>query len=170
LIRKRKKNCEHERKNPEARLRRCRKFQSENKDHCAKYQREYVAANREKINAQSADRHKRRIESGDIIYKLKGNLRARTRIAFHSMSISKPTPTTDLLGADWGSVKAHIESLFEEGMSWDNYGDWHIDHIVPLSCATTIDGLSKLCHHTNLQPLWASDNLSKGNRLQLCLN
>jgi hypothetical protein len=49
-------------------------------------------------------------------------------------------------------------------MSWENHGEWHIDHIVPLSSAITEEELRKLSHYTNLQPLWATDNLSKGSK------
>jgi len=50
-------------------------------------------------------------------------------------------------------------------MSWDNYGEWHIDHIIPLCSATTVEELEKLCHYTNLQPLWAEENLFKGGKM-----
>ena len=49
-------------------------------------------------------------------------------------------------------------------MSWDNYGKWHIDHIIPLSSANSEDDIYKLCNYTNLQPLWAEDNLKKSNK------
>ena len=50
-------------------------------------------------------------------------------------------------------------------MNWDNRSEWHIDHIVPLSSANTEEELIRLCHYTNLQPLWAEDNLKKGGKL-----
>jgi hypothetical protein len=57
------------------------------------------------------------------------------------------------------------EEKFTEGMSWDNKNEWHIDHIIPLSSAQTEEELYKLCHYTNLQPLWAEDNLRKSNKI-----
>jgi hypothetical protein len=64
-------------------------------------------------------------------------------------------------------LKKYIESKFKEGMSWDNYGvyGWHLDHIIPLSSAKNEEELKSLCHYTNLQPLWAFDNLSKFNKI-----
>ena len=54
---------------------------------------------------------------------------------------------------------------FTTGMSWENRNEWHIDHKIPLSSAKTEEEIYELCHYTNLQPLWAFDNLSKGNKI-----
>ncbi len=59
---------------------------------------------------------------------------------------------------------SHIESMFEPGMSWDNWGEWHIDHIRPLASfdLENAERLAEACHYTNLRPLWKVDNLRKG--------
>lgn len=76
----------------------------------------------------------------------------------------RPRNTTkDFLGCTFEELKEHLESQFTEGMSWDNYGEWHIDHIIP--CAffdLTKPSHQKVCFNwQNLQPLWESDNCSK---------
>ena len=52
--------------------------------------------------------------------------------------------------------------MFEDGMSWDNYGEWHIDHIVPLVSADNDEELEALFYYKNIQPMWAELNLRKG--------
>ena len=69
------------------------------------------------------------------------------------------------MGVSLNDLKEHLQSKFKDGMNWDNYGSWHIDHIIPLSSAKTTEELNTLCHYTNLQPLWASENLSKGKKM-----
>ena len=49
-------------------------------------------------------------------------------------------------------------------MTWSNYGEWHLDHKVPISWAKSEEEVYKLSHYTNFQPLWMNDNLSKDNR------
>jgi hypothetical protein len=69
-----------------------------------------------------------------------------------------------ILGCTIQEFKLHIESQFKDGMSWDNRGEWHIDHIMPLSMAKTEDELVRLNHYKNLRPLWAHENLSKSDK------
>jgi hypothetical protein len=74
------------------------------------------------------------------------------------------------MGADIETVKKHLESLFKKGMSWENHGNegWHIDHIIPCAAFDLTDPKQqkKCFHYTNLQPLWAKDNLSKGDKYE----
>ena len=79
----------------------------------------------------------------------------------------KDNPTFDIIGCTPQFLKEYLEKQFTKDMSWENHGlfGWHIDHIIPLSSANTEEELYKLCHYTNLQPLWAKDNLAKSNKL-----
>jgi hypothetical protein len=80
----------------------------------------------------------------------------------------KKGKTMELVGCTTENVMKHLESKFTEGMTWENYGQWHIDHIKP--CASfnleDVEEQKKCFHWTNLQPLWAKDNLVKGAKLQ----
>jgi len=72
-----------------------------------------------------------------------------------------------IFGCSGDEMKKHLEKQFTDGMSWDNYGlhGWHIDHISPLSLSTTLNDLLEKAHYTNLQPLWAKDNIKKSNKI-----
>lgn len=79
--------------------------------------------------------------------------------------IKKKNNVQEILGCNFQEFKVYIENQFEDGMSWDNRGEWHLDHITPLSTAKNYDELIKLNHYTNFQPLWAIDNIRKGNKI-----
>ena len=73
------------------------------------------------------------------------------------------------LGCSIADLKIFVENKFKDGMNWDNYGIWHLDHIKPLSAYDLSDRKQflEVCHYTNLQPMWGKDNQSKGNKI-LC--
>lgn len=104
------------------------------------------------------------LRKNNPLEKIKHNLRNRTLAAFKCKNWIKGKGTELLLGGDYKKVKKHIEDLFSKEMNWDNYGLWHIDHIIPLSSAKTEKEMIELCNYKNLQPLWAKDNLSKGSK------
>ena len=87
-------------------------------------------------------------------------------------NLNKKYKVINIIGCDLITLKEHIEKQFKDGMNWENYGlfGWHIDHIIPLSSAKTEEELYKLCHYTNLQPLWAEENMKKGNKILEPLN
>jgi hypothetical protein len=78
---------------------------------------------------------------------------------------TKKSKTHEILGIDWMGLKEHMERQFIGGMNWENRDQWHIDHIIPLATAQCEDDIIKLNHYTNLQPLWAEDNFSKGSKI-----
>lgn len=104
-------------------------------------------------------------KSKDPLYKLNFTLRSRIYTALKRKSWRKGGRTEQLLGADYKTVKKYIEGLFKDGMTWENHGKWHIDHIVPLASAKTEEEIKKLFHYTNLQPLWAEENLKKHDKM-----
>lgn len=109
------------------------------------------------------DKHNTKIKQ-----KLRHSLRKRIRnVLFYNKCI-KHHKTNNLIGCSVWECKKHIELQFKDGMSWDNYGlhGWHIDHIIPCASFDLKDPeQQKQCfHYTNLQPLWAKDNLSKGKK------
>jgi hypothetical protein len=89
-------------------------------------------------------------------------IRQSVRKSFKRSGYTKKSKTYNILGNDWSTVKKYFELLFQPGMSWNNYGEWEIDHIIPLSKAENEYDVIKLCHYTNLQPLWKLDNRLKG--------
>lgn len=100
----------------------------------------------------------------DPEFKLLKTLRSRLATALRSKNANKSKSTKELTGCDILFLKGYLEAKFTEGMSWENHGDWHVDHIRPCcSYDLTIEEEQKKCfHYTNLQPLWAKENLSKG--------
>jgi hypothetical protein len=128
------------------------------KERKKKYYEDNKAAIFEK--ARLRDNERRRT---DMQYRLLRTLRARTYKAFAGMS--KESTTIELLGVSIDVAKKHIEKQFTKGMDWCNFGEWHIDHKIPLASAKTKEELGKLCHYTNLQPMWGYENLSKGSKI-----
>ena len=126
--------------------------------------RKYYEKNKVKIKIYNKEYDKERKKT-DSLFKLKCSLRSRTSGAFKANGYKKESMTGKMLGVDWEVCKLYIGRQFEKGMSWSNHGKWHIDHIIPLASAKTEQELIKLCHYSNLQPLWAFDNISKSNKI-----
>ena len=150
----------HYEANKEKRKAQNKEYREANREKRKAQNKAYREANRERLNAYLNQRRAK-----DPFLKMKCNLRVRTSQAFRNGGYKKNTKTAETLGAEFQEVFDHLENLFTEGMEWSNQGEWHIDHIIPLASANTKEELIALCHYTNLQPLWAEDNLSKGSKL-----
>jgi hypothetical protein len=100
----------------------------------------------------------------NISYKLMCYLRTRTYQALRG--ICKSQRTTKLIGCSIEFLKGYLQAQFRQGMTWQNYGKWHVDHIKP--CASfdlsQAEEQAKCFNYKNLQPLWAIDNLIKGGK------
>lgn len=120
---------------------------------------QYWAAHEDNIR-KSSEYHLQRLKD-DSFYRFVARCRKRVWAAFNEGGYSKKTKTFELIGCTQDEVRRYVEDQFEEGMSWDNYGEWHLDHKIPLSSAENEEEIALLCHYLNLQPLWAVENLSK---------
>jgi len=135
------------------------KWKKENAEQHSKINCEWVKKNPE----YKAREYKRRIAT-DPLYKFKRAIRISTYRCFSYVTEKKKRQCEHYLGTTWEKAKQHIEDQFVEGMNWSNHGEWHIDHIIPLANAKTEEDVIRLSHYTNLQPLWAIDNMKKGAR------
>lgn len=152
-----------------------KKYQTKNSDKIKQYNKQYNLLNKEKIKQYNLlnrekivkqTNHSSKIrKKNDPLFRLSSTLRTRIWDVFKKQKHIKNIKTEQLLGASFDFVKQHIENKFQEGMNWENYGKWHVDHIIPLASAKDEKELKKLFHYTNLQPLWALDNLLKGKNI-----
>jgi hypothetical protein len=133
------------------------------RNNCKKCLVEWRKANREQIQKGNTLYEKNR-KLTDPEFKLLKTLRSRLGSAVKSQNASKSNSTIDLVGCTIPFLKGYLEAKFTEGMTWENHGEWHIDHIKPCASFNLLDETEqkKCFHYTNLQPLWAPDNLSKG--------
>jgi hypothetical protein len=152
-----------------------KKYREENREKVLERKKIYYKENKEiilikqKIYKQN-NKHKRNSieklkKENDVIYRLLTGMRSRLCSYLKKLNITKKNKTFEIVGCTPQELKEHLEKQFVDGMSWENRSEWHIDHIIPLSSANTEDELYKLCHFTNLQPLWAIDNIKKSNNI-----
>jgi len=121
-----------------------------------KYQKKY----KKEINQRAVNKLRTNIN-----FKLSVYLRNRIRKVLKGNP--KSETTMKLVGCSIEKLKKHLEKKFKSGMSFSNYGKWHIDHIIPCARFNLIKKSEqrKCFYYTNLQPLWAKENLRKGDKL-----
>lgn len=147
-------------------------YHYENKESIAKKSKLYRKNNRDYFNKKNKEwakktgyystYQKKRLEK-DAFFKFKNRLRTLIRNAVTKQGYTKNSKSFQILGCEYNYFITYIESKFKDGMNWDNYGKWHLDHIIPISSARNEQDIIKLNHYTNFQPLWAKDNLIKYN-------
>jgi hypothetical protein len=134
-----------------------------NQDKIKEYSKKYYNDNKDAVMQKIYTCVKNR-KNADPLFKLKCNLRTRLSKHLSKKNIRKNKKTEELIGINYNKLKAHIEKQFSEGMNWSNYGEWHIDHIIPLCSASNEEEVYNLFNYKNLQPLWAMDNIKKGGK------
>jgi hypothetical protein len=111
--------------------------------------------------------YQRKRNKEDKVFRFRNSLRQLIYTSFKrgSFNYKKKTKTEFILGCTILEFRNYIESKFTKGMNFENHGEWHLDHIIPLASATTEEEIINLNHYTNFQPLWAEDNRSKGKKI-----
>jgi hypothetical protein len=123
-------------------------------------------SNNKESNRNYRKAYKKNKYHTDPIYRFKHVLSAFIRGSLDRAGSTKQGKRTEeILGCTAMEFKVYLENQFAPGMSWENRSEWHIDHIIPISWADTEEDAIKLNHYTNLQPLWAEDNLRKSNKI-----
>jgi hypothetical protein len=175
LERIRQKDRDRHTANPEKKRSNARRYRAAHIEECTKRATEWAKKNPEAKRAiqmrynKNNPGHKTRYEKErierDPVYAMVKRLRHRVHCAIRAANGKKATNTIDLIGCTPHQLKEHLESLFKPAMSWANRHRWHIDHKRPCASFDLADTEQQFeCfHYTNLQPLWAEDNLRKGD-------
>jgi hypothetical protein len=152
-----------------------RLYRARNKEKVLESAKKYREKNPDKVKKAISDwrsknptRHNQYIKdriATDSVFALVRRLRTSVNRAIKEGGYRKKSKTTEILGADWPQVRAHIESQFTYGMCWERISEIHIDHVVPMSSATTEQEVIALNHYKNLKPLWKGDNLRKSDKM-----
>jgi len=170
---------EYYKSNSEYIIKKKKEYTMENSESVKEYQNQYRSENKDKLkliresnkeyfknwwdeNKEKASIYGKRYRDKYPHVKACRNV---LRSCINRMGLVKESSTFELLKYTPEDFKNHIESLFIDGMSWDNYGKWHVDHITPISKFDKNTPLHIINSLDNLQPLWAYDNLSKSNKI-----
>lgn len=101
----------------------------------------------------------------DPLFRITTATRSSVYGALKKKRFTKRSSTLKMIGCTFDELKRHLEKQFQKGMTWDNYGEWHVDHRMPISSAKSLEQLEYLLHYMNLQPMWASENILKNDNM-----
>jgi molecular chaperone DnaK (HSP70) len=159
-----------------------KKYREKNKTRLSESHQKWSKENRERLNEyhkqwreKNIDKHrdyKRKYEKHrkdtDPIYKLINNFRTAIYQVLKENNVQKNGHYFDILKYTPEELINHLEKQFKDGMTWDNYGDWHVDHITPISVHNIVEigdeEFMKCWSLENLQPLWGEENIRKSNK------
>jgi hypothetical protein len=160
-----------------------KKYLIKNKERLTEYHKEWSKENRDRLNEyhkewreKNIDKHREKKRNyqkhkrhTDPIYKLISNFRTAIYIVLKENKLDKYSNYFNMVGYSAEQLKEHLEKRFKDDMSWENYGEWHIDHIKPISSfvfESVDDEEFKECWSLdNLQPMWGVENIKKSNRI-----
>lgn len=145
-----------------------KEWSQRNKDYRKQYHKEWREKNKESYQEYRRNYEKTKKDS-DPAYKLASYTRTAIYTCLKERNINKYKNTFDLLPYTLEDLIMHLENKFQDGMNWENYGQWHVDHIKPMSSFIFENPEDKEFQEcwslSNLQPLWGHENLSKGSKI-----
>jgi hypothetical protein len=155
-----KRNAEYQRKNAEILKQKHNEYRANNRERARRWQKRYSAANHSKINDSLRERRR-----NDPFRRLRDAIRGSIR-AYLGSKKTRRGSTFEIVGCTPDFLRGHLEKQFKDGMTWENYGPyWHVDHRIPLASGNSPEEIMGLSHWTNLQPLTAFENISKGAKI-----
>jgi hypothetical protein len=135
-------------------------YREKNKERLRAKKSEYFQNNKERIYAQIRERRKQNPH-----LRAASNLRSRISIALKD--VAKSAHTQELLGCTVDYLRDWLEFQFDDKMTWENYGEWHVDHEIPCAVFNLVDPVEqRICfHYSNLRPLWGVENIAKSDKV-----
>lgn len=155
-------------KNRDKRLQYFSEWQKENREYLNEYHKEWREKNIDKHRENKRNYEKTR-KSNDPLYKLIANFRTAIYTVLKENNLNKYGHYFEILKYSPEELITHLEGQFVEGMTWDNYGEWHVDHILPITSfdfnEVGDEEFLKCWSLSNLQPMWGDENIRKSNRI-----
>jgi len=155
-------------KNREKRLKYFSDWQKENYEHRKKYMDEYREKNSDRIRIVKRT-YERTRKANDPLYKLISNFRTAIYQVLKENNVDKNGHYFEILKYSPEELISHLEKQFKDGMTWDNYGEWHVDHFIPISSFNIKEigdsEFIKCWSLSNLQPMWGEENIKKSNKI-----
>jgi hypothetical protein len=145
-----------------------KKWSEQNKEHLKQYIKEYRKNNVDKIRQIKRD-YERYRKASDPAYKLISNFRTAIYQVLKENNVEKNKHYFDILKYTPEELISHLEKQFTDSMTWENYGEWHVDHRIPISSfnfeSVDDDSFIKCWSLENLQPMWGKENITKGDKI-----
>jgi hypothetical protein len=155
-------------KNREKRLQYFSDWQKNNRDYLNDYHQKWRDENIEKHRKYKRD-YERNRKATDPLYKLISNFRTAIYQVLKESNVDKNEHYFDILPYSQEELIQHLENQFTDDLTWDNYGEWHVDHIIPISSFNIREmgdeEFIKCWSLENLQPLWGEENIRKSNSI-----
>jgi len=157
--------------NPETKKRKSenhKKWSEKNKEYLTEYHKQWREKNIDK-HREYKRKYERNRKTNDPLYKLISNFRTAIYQVLKENRVDKNKSYFDVLQYTPEQLISHLEKQFTSEMTWDNYGQWHVDHILPITSFNIIemgdDEFMKCWGLNNLQPMWGVENIKKSNKL-----